>query len=206
MIHPKIERILLGIQAGMLGGLAMTAVLAILALFDLRPWWATLNIIAAVFYGPRALTAGVGWTTAAGAALQLSIAGVGGALFALVFGNVSRSAKAAFLGIFWAIVIFFVSGQVYGAIAPVVQVHLPRGAAMTAHLVYGLFLTGVLRKHGGGKVTVIAAGSKEQLKAPEPVIAADETGANRAELPGSESHDAFRESRRATETPLFPVE
>lgn len=197
MIHPKIEQLLLGIQAGMLGGLAMIAVLSILAVFDLRSWWATLNVIGAVFYGPRALSAGEGWTTAAGAAWQLLIAGIGGALFALVFGNVSGGAKLAFLGMFWAIVIFFISEQVYGAFAPVVKVHLPRGSAMTAHLVYGLFLTGVRRKHGAATVMSPAP------QIPPPRLETPET---RADVPGSVSSGASNQGRQATETPLFPVE
>jgi hypothetical protein len=83
MIQPRIERALNGIQAGMTGGFAMTAVVVILSIFDQRAWWSYFNLLAAHFYGLRALAGGPGWPTVSGPALQLTMAAVAGALFAV---------------------------------------------------------------------------------------------------------------------------
>ena len=186
MVHPKIERILSGIQAGMLGGIVMVAVLSVLPYFELRSWFTYLNVLGAVFYGPRALSAGPGWITIAGAALQLCIAGAGGALFAVIAMNVSGKFRVAFLGLFWSIVIFFVSEQVYRAKAPIVSAYLPPVAALFAHLWYGAFLTGVRRKHGNALEW-----------APAAAIATSQSGADQTALP--EASATVGEVRVATD-------
>jgi hypothetical protein len=145
MIHSKIERSLAGLQAGMLGGLAMLAVLALAPALDRRAWWSYPNLLAACFYGPRAIGGGLGWPTVAGGALQMLIAGTAGALFGALFGRHSGSRRIALLGLLWGFFVFFGSEQVYKFSSPVVVAYMPRSASVVAHMIYGICLASISR-------------------------------------------------------------
>jgi hypothetical protein len=75
--------VLVGIEAGVLGGLLMLACLMLLSPLIGQPWWFILNLFASTLYGesPRQ---GPGMLTVMGAALQLVACGLVGALNALV--------------------------------------------------------------------------------------------------------------------------
>jgi hypothetical protein len=140
MIQSKLERGLAGLQAGMLGGIALLVVMTVVSLLDHRHWWSYPNTIAAVFYGARSIGAGLGWHTVSGAALQLVIAGVAGLLFGALFGSASAGRRNLAFGLAWGVLVYFFSGQFYRVFKPVVLVYLPGSAAMVAHLVYGVSL------------------------------------------------------------------
>jgi hypothetical protein len=143
MVPSRLERALNGIQAGMTGGLAMTAVAVIVFTFEARAWWSHLNLLAVHFYGPRALAMGPSWATLAGLALQLAIAGVAGALFALLFSGVMSGARLALFGVAWGVALFFVSEQVHHQVTPLVAVHIERGPMLAAHALFGLLLASI---------------------------------------------------------------
>lgn len=144
MFHSKTERSLAGLQAGMLGGLSLLAVLAVVSTLDRRSWWSYSNLLAACFYGPRTIGAGPGWPTVAGAALQMVIAGTAGALFGAAFGNHSGRRLALF-ALMWGFFVFFVSEQYYRFASPAVVEYMPRSAAVIGHMIYGLCLTSISR-------------------------------------------------------------
>jgi hypothetical protein len=143
MVPSRVERALNGIQAGMVGGFAMTAVMVILSVFDGRVWWSYLNLLSVHFYGPRALAAGPGWPSLSGMALQLTLAGVAGAIFALLFSGLTSGVRLALFGLFWGLALFFVSERIHDRVTPLVAVHLQRGSVMLAHMVYGLLLASI---------------------------------------------------------------
>src|SRR5689334_18997380 len=86
MIHPRIERTLAGLQAGMFGGIAMLGLMMLVSLLDRRAWWSYPTLLGASFYGPRVIASGPGWPAVSGSALHLLIAGIAGAVFGAVFG------------------------------------------------------------------------------------------------------------------------
>lgn len=143
MVSSRVERALNGIQAGMIGGFAMAAAMVILTVFDGRAWWSYLNLLSVHFYGPRALAAGPGWPAISGLALQLTVAGAAGAVFALLFSGLASGARLALYGLFWGLALFFVSERIHDRVTPLVAVHIQRGSLMVAHLVYGLLLAGI---------------------------------------------------------------
>ena len=143
MVPSRIERALNGIQAGMTGGFAMTAVAVIVSVFEERAWWSYLNLLAVHFYGPRALATGPGWPTLAGLALQLTIAGLAGALFALLFSGVTSGARLALFGVAWGVALFFLSEQIHHQVTPLVAVHIERGPMLSAHAIFGLLLASI---------------------------------------------------------------
>jgi hypothetical protein len=148
MIHSKIERSLAGLQAGMLGGFAMLAVLALVSALDRRTWWSYPNLLAAWFYGPRSIGGGLGWPTVAGGALQMLVAGTAGAIFGALFGRHSGSRRIALLGLFWGFFVFFGTEQFYKFSSPVVVAYMPRSASVVAHMIYGICLASISRIGG----------------------------------------------------------
>jgi hypothetical protein len=145
MGYPKVERIFVGIHAGMLGGIAMTAILIIVSLVSDDPWWSYLNLLSVIFYGGGAISAGPGWATASGAALQLAIAALGGALFVLVTGNVGIP-RLGLYGVAWGVVLFYLSDWVYNAVSPLIDIYLPRATVLVSYVVYGAALAAVARR------------------------------------------------------------
>lgn len=85
------DKLLHGVQSGVIAGLVMLCVLALFAIFDGQPWWRSLNILGSTFYGARSARWPLGWITLAGAAMQTIVSGVVGAAFSLVPGGIRRT-------------------------------------------------------------------------------------------------------------------
>jgi hypothetical protein len=149
MIHSKLERGLAGLQAGMFGGLALLAVMLLVSVLDRRQWWNYPNLVAGYFYGARSIGAGPGWHTVSGAALQLLIAGCAGALFGVLFGGLAASRRMSLLGLAWGVLTFFASGQFYRVFSPIVLRYMPGTAALVAHMIFGVCLSGIGRFGAG---------------------------------------------------------
>ena len=66
--EPKraVPRLLSGIEAGVIGGIAMLALLVSGSLWRGDPWWMPSNLLGSTFYGARALSAGPDRATLAG--------------------------------------------------------------------------------------------------------------------------------------------
>ena len=148
MTHSRLERGLAGLQAGMFGGIALVAVMIVVSVLDRREWWSYPNILAGYFYGVSSLGAGLGWHTVSGVALQLLVAGFAGVLFGSLFGGFGASRRMAMLGLAWGVLTFFASGQLYRVFSPIVFAYMPRGAALVAHMIYGVCLSGITRLGG----------------------------------------------------------
>jgi hypothetical protein len=61
-----VPRLLSGIEAGVVGGVAMLALLVSGSLWRGDPWWMPSNLLGSTFYGARALSAGPDRSTLAG--------------------------------------------------------------------------------------------------------------------------------------------
>src|SRR5882724_12871145 len=82
-----------GIEAGVIGGIAMLVLLAASSLWRDRGWWEIPNLLGSTFYGVRAFRPGIHRATVAGGALQLMICGSVGALFGMLFGRVQSRGR-----------------------------------------------------------------------------------------------------------------
>src|SRR5260370_28478857 len=83
-------RALGGVQAGVIGGLAMLAFLAAASMLRHHVWWEMPNLIGSTFYGTRAFFSGPGRITIAGGALHVLMSGLLGILFVAGFGGGRR--------------------------------------------------------------------------------------------------------------------
>jgi len=61
-----VPRLLSGIEAGVIGGMAMLTLLVFTSLWRGEPWWMPSNLLGSTFYGARALSGGPGRATLAG--------------------------------------------------------------------------------------------------------------------------------------------
>jgi hypothetical protein len=179
MIHSKTERSLAGLQAGMLGGIVMIALLALVSMLDRRSWWSYPNLLSACFYGPKTIVAGLGWPTVAGAALQLVIAAAAGALFGAAFGNYTGTRRLALFALLWGLFVFFACEQCYRYWSPTVIAYMPRSAVVVAHLVYGLCLAAISRI--GAAPGSARAGTMVATPAQEPAATVFRSGSERPE-------------------------
>lgn len=127
----------------MFGGFALLAVMMFVSQMDRRAWWSYPNLLSAYFYGGRSIGRGVGWSTVAGIALQLMIAAAAGALFGGVFTQLFGARRLVLPGLVWGVLVFYASEQFYRIASPVVVAYLPRGAALVAHMIYGVCLAGL---------------------------------------------------------------
>lgn len=125
---------LVGVETGILGGLAMLAWFAVISLLTGHEWWAIPNLFAADAHR-GAFSAGPGWTTLSGGAVHLFVAGVVGG----VAGLFTPGGRLFGLGI--AIVWYVLSILfLWKRFAPLVPIHVHYAVLMTAYFVYGSIL------------------------------------------------------------------
>lgn len=137
--HPWLLRkgldFLVGVETGVLGGLAMLVWFAFISLLTGHEWWTIPNLFASEAYHRGVTTAGPGWNTLSGSALHLSIAGVVGGIAGLF----TPGGRLFGLGI--AIVWYVLSVLfLWKRFAPLVPIHVHYAVLMTAYFVYGSIL------------------------------------------------------------------
>jgi hypothetical protein len=140
---------MLGVEAGIRGGLFLCLLYAASALWSGRPWWVHLNLLGATFAGDRAFRSGAGWDTLTGAALALALAGAVGGAFGLSVRRMAGRATLAMAGLVTAAVCHAVS---MWWIWPNVNVwmadRLPPAAAALGQVLLGLSLGRIGRPAG----------------------------------------------------------
>jgi hypothetical protein len=72
--------ILVGIEAGIIGGVAMLAWFSLTSPLLGQPWWLIPNLLANSFYNGRNVLVGPGFITCVGVSMQLAAAGAVGAM------------------------------------------------------------------------------------------------------------------------------
>jgi len=136
---------LLGIKAGVIGAAAILIFMAVVSLAERDPWWAYPNLLATAFYGARALQLGPGWSTLSGAAFQVILAGVAGAIFGAIFSGVQSGTRLLLLGIIWGVSYFYLTHNLFRTFARLIPVYAPEVALLIAHAMFGMILGGLSR-------------------------------------------------------------
>ncbi len=97
-LNRAVPRLLNGIEAGVIGGIVMLALLVSGSLWRGDPWWLSSNLLGSTFYGARALNSGPDRATLAGGALHVFMTGSMGGAFGLVCGGIPRRRRLVLLG------------------------------------------------------------------------------------------------------------
>lgn len=142
-LRPGLRNLLSGIEAGIIGGLAMLAVLLVSSLLRRHVWWETPNLLGSTFYGSRAFRSGPGRATVAGTALHLVITGSVGAIFGFICGlNGARPRRRlVLLGILTGVVWYYLADAVFWKrVNPLVPLYSPQTAALLSHALFGACL------------------------------------------------------------------
>jgi hypothetical protein len=135
------RRLASGIEAGIVGGVAMLGLLICASLSDGRVWWEVPNLFGSTFYGPRAFRAGPGMATLSGFALHFVITGTLGGLFGLAFGGIQRRGQLILLGLLTAVGWYNLAyATFWPAVNPWVLLASPRPVTMVSHVLLGACL------------------------------------------------------------------
>lgn len=134
-------RVASGIEAGIVGGLAMLALQFSESLWNGHVWWEVPNILGSTFYGPRAFRAGVGMATLGGLALHFVITGCLGALFGLAFGAVRQRGRLVMLGLAASVGWYtLANAALWPRVNPWIPVVSPRPGTVVSHVLLGACL------------------------------------------------------------------
>lgn len=130
-----------GIEAGIVGGLAMLALQFSESLWDGRVWWEVPNLLGSTFYGPRAFRAGAGMATLAGLALHFVITGCLGGLFGLAFGGIQQRGRLVILGLAASVGWYNLANATFWPnVNPWVPAAAPRPGTVVSHVLLGACL------------------------------------------------------------------
>ncbi|HLH43555.1 MAG TPA: hypothetical protein VKV74_11240 [Bryobacteraceae bacterium] len=130
-----------GIEAGVVGGAAMLALLMCGSLVDGRGWWEIPNLLGSTFYGQRAFRGGPAMATLSGAALHFTISGGVGAAFGLICGGIRQRKRLLFCGILAALLWHYISqAWFWTRVNPRVPAYAPQPLLMLSHLMFGACL------------------------------------------------------------------
>jgi hypothetical protein len=136
-----VPRLLSGLEAGVLGGLAMLALLVSGSLWRGDPWWMPSNLLGSTFYGARALSAGPNRATLAGGALQIYMTGSIGAVFGLICGGIRRRYRLVLLGTLAGLIWNGVADLLlWQTINPLIPRYSPQPATLFSHALFGACL------------------------------------------------------------------
>jgi len=137
----KINLVMAGVEAGVLGGLCMMAWLAILSLFQGRSIWSMPNLLASTFYGEAALRRGFRWTSLSGVALQLIVSAAAGLLFGFAVSGIADRGRVMLLGLAAGVAWYFLSlGVFWRYVNPMVPLYARGSGMFLAHVGMGIFL------------------------------------------------------------------
>ncbi len=136
-----LSAIFAGLQAGMLGAIAMLAWLGLGAEWHNRSFWTAENLIATAFWGPGAVRRGFGFQSISGMALYLIIYSLLGAALAFGLRDRIRPARTLLVGIVFALAWYYLSYRlIYARVLPIVALLHVERQTLVGHLIYGTFL------------------------------------------------------------------
>jgi hypothetical protein len=134
-------RLLSGIEAGIIGGIAMLALLVAGSLVRGDPWWTTPNLLATTFYGMRAFRGAPNQATLTGSALHLVIAGTVGAAFGLLCGGIEPRRRLVLIGTLAGLVWYGLADAVlWRQVNPLVTLYSPQPVTLLSHALFGACL------------------------------------------------------------------
>lgn len=130
-----------GLQAGMLGVLAMLAWLGVSAEWQRRSFWTSENLMASVFYGNRAIRAGFAGRTLSGLAVYLLLYSLLGALLAWAVRDRLARIRVLMVSVLFALIWYYLSYRLlWRTVAPLIALLHVERATVLGHLVYGTLL------------------------------------------------------------------
>ena len=166
-LNRAVPRLLNGIEAGVIGGIAMLALLVSGSLWRGDPWWMPSNLLGSTFYGARALSAGPDRATLAGGALHVFMTGSVGGAFGLVCGGISHRRRLVLLGTLAGLTWQGLADVlVWRNINPLVPLYSPQPATLFSYALFGAclgYLGSHLRSHPGQEFS-----TARKEAAPEP--------------------------------------
>jgi hypothetical protein len=184
-------RLLHGIEAGIIGGLAMIVLLASGAMLRGYGWWQPSNLLGSTFYGARAFRAGLGRATLSGLALHLVITGVVGGAFAILSARIRTSRRLVLLGALAGIAWFYLADAILWRWAnPWVPLYSARLDALLAHALYGACLGNMARQ------------APPDIDVPRHITVPPGVG----DAPAMPYHDRFSQDVAFAEPPPLPPE
>lgn len=134
-------RLASGIEAGIVGGLAMLGLLVSESLWYGHVWWELPNLLGSTFYGPRAFRAGLGLVTLSGLALHFVLTGTLGGLFGLACGGIHQRGRLILLGMFASLGWYNLANATFWPkVNPWVPAASPRPATAVSHVLLGACL------------------------------------------------------------------
>lgn len=133
---------LAGLEAGVIGGIAMLLFIFAHSMLRGKPWWSYGNLLGSVVYGSSALWRGFGRATLAGIAVQVLLGGVAGVVFGVCFARTRGRMVSLLLGLSSGVIWFFVTHLiVFRGIGPLVPVYASQPATLLGHMIFGLVLS-----------------------------------------------------------------
>ena len=142
-LQPKwaVPRLLSGIEAGVIGGIAMLALLVSGSWWRGDPWWMPTNLLGSTFYGAQALSAGPNRATLAGGALHVFITGSIGAVFGLVCAGIPCRRRLVLLGTLAGLIWHgLADALVWRRINPLIPMYSAQPATLLSHALFGACL------------------------------------------------------------------
>jgi hypothetical protein len=152
--EPKwaVPRLLSGIEAGVIGGIAMLAMLVSGSLWRGEPWWMPSNLLGSTFYGAQALSAGPGRATLAGGALHIFMTGSIGAAFGLLCGGIRPRRRLVLLGTLAGLISHgLADALLWQRINPLVPLYSAQPATLLSHAVFGACLGSMAHMEYAGR-------------------------------------------------------
>ncbi len=138
--HLHLRHALAGLQASVVGVLAMFAGLALASLFHGRSMWVVPNLFATTFFGSEAYRNRLASTSWAGIALTLAIYGVLGVLWGCIW----RDRRVRWLVLYGALsgiaVYFAFYDFVWRHLNPLVTLYAPDRQIQFGHIIWGMVL------------------------------------------------------------------
>jgi hypothetical protein len=161
----RLRHVLAGLEAGILGSLALCGWLMLSALFLRRPVWSAPNLFGTLFYGPHAYTGQFQRSSVAGLALILLLYGLLGAVWGVIWQEKSHPflrllGAGAGLAVY---ALFF--NVVWPHTNPLIALYAPSRQMQVAHLLWGVVLAASPRFARN-----IALLSGESIAEPETVV------------------------------------
>jgi hypothetical protein len=134
-------RLVHGLEAGVIGGVAMLVLLVSAALWRGDVWWAPANLLGTTFYGRRAFHTAPGMATLSGAAFHIVITGTVGALFGLACGGVRERRRLVLLGALAGVFWYYLADAIFWRwVNILVPAYAPQPSTLIAHAVFGACL------------------------------------------------------------------
>ncbi len=136
-----LARLTSGIEAGVIGGLAMLAMLVSGSFLRGHAWWEVPNLLGSTFYGSRAFRSGPSMATVGGTALHFVITGTIGGMFGLACGSIRERRRLILLGMLAGVVWYYLGDAVFWRrVNPRVPAYSWQPVTLLAHAIFGACL------------------------------------------------------------------